>query len=133
MSDSLMLAKYSAARMPTVAFSDEAAAVSVAFSHMPQPLGQAQIPQAHTALKQGIESAYPTARWNRDEVVERDGRRYVVLDFWAPAQTGETRNIMVITTLGGRLFTANFNAASYLAESWSDVGEAIMASLRVDG
>ena len=131
MSDELMLAKYSAARKPTVAFSDSLASVSVALSHMDAPLTAEQIPQAYDMLKQSMELTYPTARWNRSEIVEREGADHIVFDLWVPAQTGETRNLLVFTVLDGRLLTVNFNAASYHAEGWDAAGERIIESLRV--
>ena len=131
MSEELMLAKYSAARKPTVAYSDEKAAVSVALSHMDAPLTPEQIPQAYDMLKQSMETTYPTARWNRSEIVERDGPNHIVFDLWVPAQTGETRNIMAFMVLDGRLLSINFNAASYLAEEWAAAGERIIESVRV--
>lgn len=131
MSAEAMLAKYSAARKPTVAYSDEAAAVSVALSHMDAPLTPEQIPQAYDMLKQSMEAMYPSARWNMSEIVERDGADHIVFDLWVPAQTGETRNIMAFTVLDGRLLSINFNAASYLAERWASTGERIVDSIRI--
>lgn len=131
MSEEAMLAKYSAARKPTVAYSDEAAAVSVALLHMDAPLAPEQIPQAYDMLKQSMETTYPAARWNRSAIVERDGADHIVFDLWVPAQTGETRNIMAFTILDGRLLSINFNAASYLAEEWASAGERIIDSIRI--
>jgi hypothetical protein len=133
MSEEAMLAKYSAARKPTVAFSDENAAVSVALLHMDAPLTPEQIPQAYEMLKQSMEATYPSARWNRSEIVERDGADHIVFDLWVPAQRGETRNLMAFTVLDGRLLSINFNAASYLAEEWASMGERIIESVRIRG
>ena len=63
--------------------------------------------------------------------MERDGADHIESDLWVPAQTGETWDIMVFTTLDERLLTINFNAPSYLAEEWAAAGERIVESVRV--
>lgn len=131
MREEMIQRKYPTQQRPTEVLSDERGTVNVALGHSQAVVTPQQIPVIHPAMEARIRSTYPSARWNRSEVVERDGRSYVYMDFWSPTADGEVRNIMVATSVDGRLLVVSFNATRELEAEWGPLGERIMGSIRV--
>ncbi|MBB4634252.1 hypothetical protein [Longimicrobium terrae] len=133
MSPEMLRAKYPTQRPPTEVLSNERGTVSIAFNHTQQAMAPAQIREAHAALEGQLKSTFPTARWNRSEVVRRGTQDVAVLDFWSPTADGEVRNIMVVSSVDGRAMIVSFNVTRELEGEWGAVGERIMNSIRVAG
>lgn len=131
MREEMIQRKYPAQQRPTEVLSDERGSVNVAFGHSQAAVTPAQIPAIGAAMEARIRSTYPSARWNRSEVIERDGRSYICFDFWSPTADGEVRNLMVATSVDGRLLVVSFNATREQESEWGPIGERIMSSLRV--
>ena len=127
----IMDIKYRQAGRPTEVLSNEPATINIAFGHTQDAITPAQIRLAYPAMEGQLKATYPTARWNRSELFEREGRSYFLLDFWAPALDTETRNIMVGTSVQGRFLLVSFNVTRELEKEWGAIGERIMNSVRV--
>jgi len=127
----IMAVKYRQEERPTEVLSNERGTINVAFGHTQSPISPAQIREAYPQMERQIKATYPTARWNRSELVEREGRSYFMLDFWAPAADTETRNIMLGTSVDGRFLLVSFNVTRELEKEWGAIGERIMNSVRV--
>jgi hypothetical protein len=127
----IMDVKYRQVGRPTEVLSNERGTINIAFGHTQNAITPAQIRQAYPAMERQIKATYPTARWNRSEMVEREGRSYFLLDFWAPAADTEIRNIMLGTSVDGRFLLVSFNVTSDLEKEWGPIGTRIMDSVRV--
>ncbi|HEX8211585.1 MAG TPA: hypothetical protein VF584_15540 [Longimicrobium sp.] len=123
--------KYRRGGRPAEVLSNEPGTINIAFGHSQIAIPPAQIREAYPVMERQIKATYPMARWNRSELVERDGRHYILLDFWAPAADTEIRNIMLGTSVSGRFLLVSFNVTRDLEAEWGAIGERIMNSVRV--
>ena len=127
----IMDVKYRREGRPTEVLANERGTISIAFGHTPHALSPAQVRHIHPLMERQFKTTYPTARWNRSELVEREGRTYFLLDFWAPALDTDIRNIMLGTSVDGRFLLVSFNVTRELEKEWGARGERIMSSVRV--
>lgn len=131
MSDEMLKLKYPSDRRPTEVLTNEAGSINVAFNHTENPMAPNEVADAHPVLEQMFRNLYPSARWNRSELVRRGGRDFVLFDFWTPAVDTQVRNIMLCTSVQGRFLLAGFNVARELEEVWGPIAERIIDSVRV--
>jgi hypothetical protein len=131
MSPALVQTKYPSERRPTEVLTNPETTINIAFGHSSAALAPAEIRAAHPVIEAQLKATYPTARWNRSEVVKRDGRDYIVFDLWSPALDTEIRNIMLGTSVGGRFLMVSFNVTRDREAEWGPIGERIMDSIRV--
>ena len=132
MGDEMLRIKYPAERRPTMVLTNPEGSVNVAVNHTQNSLQPIQLPQMHAAMDQMFRSMYPSAKWNRSEVVSINGRQFFVLDLRTPAIDTEIRNVMGGTSYKGRLLLITFNCTRELEAQWGEVGRRILlsASLR---
>ena len=131
MSEAVLKLKYPAERRPTEVLSNEQGSVNLAFNHTQNPLQPEQVAEVYPTVAELFRNLYPSARWNRSEVVSRGGRDFIVLDLWTPAVDTEIRNIIVGTSVQDRLLLVSFNVTEELEAEWGGVGERMIASVEV--
>ena len=128
MSDEMLRLKYPYERRPTIVLSNPEGSVNVAVNHTQDALQPSQLREAHAAVEQGFRNLYPSAQWNRSEIVSLKGREFFVLDLRTPAIDTEIRNIMLGTSYDSRLLFITFNCTRELEPEWGDVGQRIVES-----
>ena len=74
---------------------------------------------------------YPSATWFNSGVIDINGRDWLTLNLRTPAIDTEIRNILVGTSLQGRLLIVSFNVTKELEEAWLPPADAIIQSLHV--
>ena len=131
MSEASLELKYPAEQRPTEVLSNEQGSVNLAFNYTQDALKPNEVAEAYPTIDELFRNLYPSARWNRSEVVSRGGRDYFVMDLWTPAVDTEIRNVIIGTSAEGRFLLATFNVTRELEGAWGNVGEKIMSSLRV--
>jgi hypothetical protein len=128
MSQEMILKKYPRANRPTVVFSNVETTVNVALDHNAFKLSAAELPKAKQVIRGGLETAFPSAKWLRDELKTINGRQFFVLDVITPAADTDVRNIMAGTSFEGRLLIITFNVTKALADVWAPIGNTIIES-----
>lgn len=128
MSEEMLRIKYPAERRPTIVLTNPEGSVNVAVNHTGNSLRPDQLREAHAAMDQTFRNVYPSAKWNRSEVVSINGRQFFVLDLRTPAMDTEIRNIMGGTSLDGRFLIITFNCTKELEPEWEGVGQRIIES-----
>lgn len=131
MSEDMLALKYPSVRPPKEVLTNERGSINIAFNHTDNAMRPDQVAAFHPALERMFRNLYPSARWNRSEVVTRDGQACVVLDLWTPAVDTEVRNLMLATSVEGRLLIVSFNVTRELDPEWGPLGVRIMESVRV--
>lgn len=131
LSEERLLLKYPSSNRPTEVLSNERGTVNIALNHTGNALAPEEVANAHAAIEQMFKNLYPSARWNRSEVVVREGRSYIVLDLWTPALDTEIRNIITGTSVDGRFLLVSFNVTRELEKTWGSVGTRIKNSIHV--
>jgi len=131
MSQSMLEMKYPSESRPTVVFTNETGRVNIAMNHTADPVPPGGIPDVLDAMKRQFGTAYPTIRWNDTGMIEQGGRTWGRLDCVTPAIDTRIRNIMIVTSLDGRLLLVTFNTVEELESTWAGPGRAIIDSVRV--
>ncbi len=131
MEEEMLRIKYPSERRPTTVLTNPRGSVNVALNHTDTLLPMQQLADAHTAMDRMFRNLYPSAHWYRSGVTAINGREFFVLDFRGPAMDTEVRNILVGTSLEGRILMITFNCTAELEDEWAPVGRRIIDSIRV--
>jgi hypothetical protein len=131
MREEMIKIKYPRERPPTVVYTNERGSVNVALNHTASKATAAQLPSLHKSMEDTFKKTFPTAEWVSSEMVTINGRRWFLLDLWTPTIDTTVRNMIVGTSLNGRLLLVTFNVTKELEETWSDAGKAVIESLRI--
>lgn len=78
-----------------------------------------------------FKNLYPSATWYRNEMIERGKLKFILFDFRTPAIDTEVRNIMLATSLQGRLLLISFNCTKELEGKWLPIGYQIVESIQL--
>jgi hypothetical protein len=131
MSEDMLELKYPNERRPTLVFTNESGSVNVAVTHTNNRITPTEVPQLQKQMERLFRNLYPSATWFRNELTQIDGRQCFLFDFRTPAVDTEVRNIMLGTSLDGRLLIITFNATKGLEQSWIPVGNQIIQSVKI--
>ena len=127
----LLEIKYPLSSRPTEVLSDSTGGVTLAFNHTENTMQASQVGEAHVAMSHVFHNMYPSATWFRDEIIEQNGRTFMVMELITPAMDTKIHNIMYGTSVDGRLLLAAFNTTIEQSEKWLPIGKKIMSSLTV--
>lgn len=131
MPDDILEIKYPSSRRPTEVLSDDSGSISLAFNHTNTVMESSDIPEFHRAISKMFHNLYPSAKWFRDEIIERNGRKFIVLELITPAMDTEIHNIMYGTSVDGRLLFIAFNTTIEQSKEWLPIGKKVMESLTI--
>ncbi|WP_174715122.1 hypothetical protein [Vibrio penaeicida] len=131
LSDELIEIKYPSKNKPIEVLGDETASVTLAFHYTDKPLKPSQIIKAHKFLSASFRKNYPEATWIRDEVIEKNGQKFMVMELITPTIDTKVHNIIYGTSVNERYLTVNFNTTVELSKKWLSIGKKIMESLSV--
>ena len=131
MPNAMLEIKYPSSRRPTEVLSNETGAVSIAFNHTQDAMLPGQVREAHIAISAMFHNLYPSAQWVRDEVVQQNGRDFMVLELVTPALDTQIHNIIYGTSVDGRFLLVSFNTTVELSAQWLPLGKQMMVSLSI--
>ena len=132
MSEQLLRVKYPSARRPTLVYSNPSGSVNLALNHTANPLQPNQIAEVHQVMEATFKRMYPTAQWFQSGLVTIYGRRFFLLDLRTPALDTEVRNLMVGTSVQGRLLIISFNVTKEREARWLTTAEKIIYSIKIN-
>lgn len=134
MSEEMLAAKYPRGEAPKLGFTNPDGSVNVATRHTPMQVGPQDVALVHRFVEQTFQRQFPTAVWFGSTTGDRNGIPYFTLDFMTPAVDTSIRNIMLGTSLEGRMLLVSFNCTRELDDQWALVGRRIIDSITlVDG
>jgi len=87
----------------------------------------------HQAMETMFKRLYPSAVWFQSGLKTINGRAFFLLDLRTPALDTEIRNLMVGTSLQGRLLLITFNVTQQHEARWLPTAQKILASIKVNG
>jgi hypothetical protein len=131
MGEEMLKRKYPSKRRPTLVYTNLKGSVNVAINHTRNAVRPEQIPELHTAMESMFKRLYPSATWFRSELLELGGRDFFLLDLRTVAIDTEVRNLMIGTSVEGRLLMVTFNAIRALEDRWLSAGNRIIRSVRI--
>ena len=129
MSEEMLRLKYPNQRRPSIVYTDPTGAVNVALNHTNDRIPKDAVSEAHNVMEQSFRNLYPSATWNRSEVLVKNGRSYFIMDLRTPAIDTEVRNIMFGSSLDGRFLLVSFNCTRELEPYWEPYGQRIIESV----
>jgi len=95
---------------PAFVIGDERAATTIAVDLKPTAVRPDQLPQMEKALENRMPTLLPGLQWIRHELVTIDGRRWAFFEMTSQAQDTGIHNIMLVTSMAGRMLVMNFNS-----------------------
>ncbi len=131
MSEEMLRIKYPSERRPTLVWTNESGSVNVAVNHTLNAVRPDQLPQLLETMESSLKNLHPSATWYRSEVASIEGKEFIVIDLRTPAVDTQIRNVMVGTSLEGRLLLVTFNVVERLENTWLPVGNKIIMSTRI--
>jgi hypothetical protein len=131
MPKAILEAKYPSSRRPTEVLSDSTGGVSLAFNHTRNPLTPDQVQEAHASMSKMFHNMYPSAKWIRDETMDRNGHNFMVFELVTPAVDTKIHNIMYGTSVDNRLLLISFNTTLEQSGQWLPIGKKIMESISI--
>jgi hypothetical protein len=131
MSEEMILKKYPRANRPSLVFTNTQTTINIALDHTAFKVGIEELPKAKQAIRGGLETSFPSAQWFRDELKAINGRQFFVLEMRTPAADTDIRNLMIGTSLEGRLFVITFNVTKALEGTWMPIGNRVVESVQI--
>lgn len=132
MSEEIAKFKYPQNNRPTLIYTDEAAAVNVAFNLKQNvPTTQAGIKFLHNSFVQSMESSYPSAEWKGKGIKTINGKKVGYIELITPAMDTKVYNLVFFTDLDGKLLLCTFNCTMELMNEWKSSAKEIMNSLKI--
>ena len=131
MSEEMLVVKYPSERRPALVLTNEEGSVNIAFNHTASALAPEQLEEAWKAMDQMFRGNYPGAEWFRSEITEIKGRPWFVLELRTPAADTDIRNLMLGTSLDGRLLIVAVNMTKGLEQEWLPLAQQIVESIEI--
>jgi len=121
--------KYPSSRRPTEVLSNISGSVSLAFNHTRTRMTPDQINIARISMSKMFHNLYPSAKWLRDETINRNGQTFMVFELITPAIDTQIHNIMYGTSVDNRFLLVAFNTTVEKSGVWLPIGKKIMKSI----
>ncbi|MFW5389581.1 hypothetical protein [Yersinia sp. 2542 StPb PI] len=125
MSKEMLATKYPQQNAPQEAYSVEQGSVSFAFSDSNSAIPDGKLAEVVNMMKKQFAPFKPTL-----EEKDVDGRKAYIITMDTPAADGTIKNVMLLTTIDGKLVIATFNTTEALADKYIDVGKNALLSLK---
>ena len=133
MSSQMLQTKYPGANRPTLVYTNSTGSINIAINHTQNAVQPDQLKQLHQALDSATRQQVPDNNWRFSGFQTYAGREWVQLEFLSDAAGTKIENMMVATSVGGRMLLVSFNVTQELAGDWLPVGKEIIQSLVAGG
>lgn len=131
MSDELLKLKYPLNRRPTLVYTNESAAVNVAFNLTANPANQELLHTYKSTFITTFSSFYPDAEWIDNGIKTVNNQDVVYLELITQAVDNDIYNLIFFTNLDGKLLLCTFNCSKEKVTNWKDTAHIIMNSLAI--
>ena len=131
MDEEMLQFKYPDSRRPSVVYTDSSGAVNVAINHTNDRMSYSGLSQFITSMEKMFKQRYPTAQFYEKQTTTIYGRQWAKIDVQTPAIDTDIRNIMLATSLDGRLLLVSINVVKELEDEWLEPANAIASSIQV--
>lgn len=133
MDDATLKTKYPNENRPTLVLANDTRSISLAINHTNNAVTASQLKQLHQQLDSSIRQAQPDASWMFSGFQHHHGREWVQLEFQSPAIDTKIHNIMIATSVDGRMLAISFNCTDAHSAEWLGIGREIINSCLVEG
>lgn len=130
---STIAVKYPTAARPKTVLANASTSVSIAINHTDNLVAPRQLTQLRQQLEMAIRQSQPNATWSLSGMQSRHGRDWIQLEFQSEAVDTQIENIMVATSVDGRMLAISFNCTVAQSAQWLAIGKEIVNSCRVQG
>ncbi len=123
--------KFPKDRRPTLAYTDDAGAVSIAITLSENRVFDSQVEDSHKNMIANLRTAFPMAQWQRSERRAVSDHPAFLLDLRAPTTPSapEARYVILGASLGGKLLTITMKCPPKEEQDWLPVWEAVIKSV----
>ena len=131
MSDDMAKLKYPPARRPTLIYTNETGAISVALNLTSDRATQAQLPAIKENLMHTYRHQYMGAREKWDDMKVINGRNVCFIEFSTPGAETSMYKMLFFTDVRGQLLLCTVDCTEKNIEQWKLAAKEMMASLKV--
>jgi hypothetical protein len=131
MSEEMLALKYPSERRPTVVYTNEPGTINIAVNHTQDRIPADGLKQLHQTLDSTIRAVQPDSTWNFSGFQHYHGREWTQLEFTSSAIDTRIHNMMIATSVDGRMMIISFNVTDDLSAEWLPVGREIIKSTMV--
>jgi hypothetical protein len=127
MSEDVMKVKYPLNSRPTQVYTNKETTVNFAFNFTANKIAESQLDAFAQQMKAMLANVNP-----KISKVKVDGRKAILFDFVTPAADTEIHNLMLATSVDGRLLLTTFNTTKEQAPEWLEVGRESLLSVKIN-
>lgn len=131
MDDEMMKLKYPYETRSPLVYTNDLGSINISFNHTQNKANLNTIESYAERMKKVFLSAYPTAIWHGEGVVELNNKIFAYVKLTTPALDTEIYNSIFATDLDGRLLLISFNCIEEDMDDWLETSELITNSIRI--
>lgn len=130
MSSEMLNLKYpSKGHQPSEVYTNNEGTINIALNHTQNKAGEENLAEVKKAMEGQFNR--PPINFIKSEIREINGSKVIVMEFVSPAADTMIYNLMVITSLEGRLIMITFNCTESHRKEWEPIGKRIIESIKV--
>ncbi len=131
MTEKALRLKYPNKDRPTIVYTNDKNTVDITLTHTSVNLNPTGIEKLHKQMEEKYHNQSFLVKWLKSEIVTINKHKCFLLDVQTLANKTVIRNLIVGTSLKGRLLLVSFNVTRNLEDKWIKAGQEIVQSLRV--
>jgi hypothetical protein len=131
MSDEVAKQKYPMEKRAKSIFTNSEGNVDILVNYTQNKVPDNQEDLLRQALSNNMKKMHPTAKWHSNEIVEINGHKYALLELTTTAMDTDIHNVMLATTVNGRVLLISFNMAVELEDEWLDRAQKTVRTAKI--
>ncbi len=116
---------------PKFAVGNEDATTSVAYELRQVKIIDAELPGILSSFEKQFQGRIPGLQWIRRELIEKEGQRWIYLEFTSTAVDADIYNLLLMTPLKDGLLAINFNSTRSDFIQYETILRASIESIRL--
>lgn len=132
MTDKEQEIKYPGGKRPHFAVTDDSTAINVTASYLDENAEPGQLYEYHMLFKQRVDTMRPDTEWVSHELTTVNERRSWISQFRQQLIDVEVYNMVLGTSVNGRVLLITFNMPSALEDKWVPIASQILNSAEID-
>jgi hypothetical protein len=131
LSADVMATKWPTNRAPAYAVGNDTASTTVAYDFKGGNLPQDKLSEVQAVFKQAFERMVPGLKWIRNEIVEHERQKWILMEMTSSAIDQDIHNVIFVTGHEGKTLMFNFNSTKKDFPKYEAALRASMKSIKL--
>jgi hypothetical protein len=131
LSSDVMATKWPTNRAPAYAVGNDTASTTVAYDFKGGNLPQDKLSEVQAVFKQAFERMVPGLKWIRNEIVEHERQKWILMEMTSSAIDQDIHNVIFVTGHEGKTLMFNFNSTKKDFPKYEAALRASMKSIKL--